>query len=211
MDQKSQKEEQRRIAENKVEASRSEQNSKHKRTSITLNVLIILVSVLIIAVLWLVFFLTAEDTKEPQETKPATTQQAKDTTKDDTKKKDTTEKPKEETVTETSDDANVSKVITKDWKVIPTEQKGDHVNSYEMDSQDWSEKVAAFSEATSIDKGDMTVWYVGRGEDPATQSVGTISTKEDPDKAYRIYITWKDGSGWQPTKVEELKTNDKKN
>ncbi|EUJ46254.1 hypothetical protein PRIP_02413 [Listeria riparia FSL S10-1204] len=56
MDQKSQKEEQRRIAENKVEASRSEQNSKHKRTSITLNVLIILVSVLIIAVLWLCFF-----------------------------------------------------------------------------------------------------------------------------------------------------------
>nr|WP_241433121.1 hypothetical protein [Listeria cornellensis] len=56
MDKKTQKEEQRRSAQNHVEASRSEQNSKHKRTSITLNVLIILMSLAIVGVLWLVFF-----------------------------------------------------------------------------------------------------------------------------------------------------------
>ncbi|MBC6307931.1 DUF1510 family protein [Listeria sp. FSL L7-1582] len=211
MDKKTQKEEQRRSAQNHVEASRSEQNSKHKRTSITLNILIILMSLAIVGVLWLVFFLTAEDSADKVETKPKTeqTQKANETKKDDSKAKDT-EKPKEQT-TETSDDPNVSEVITKDWKAVGTEQKGDHVNSYEMDSEDWEEKVNAFSEATGIDNGDMTIWYVGRGDEPATQSIGTVSTKSDPDKAFRVYITWVDGAGWQPTKVEVLKTNDKRN
>ncbi|MBC1473615.1 DUF1510 family protein [Listeria grandensis] len=210
MDKKSQKDEQRRIAENQVEASRSEHNSKHKRTGITLNVLIILVGLAIVGVLWLVFFLTADDSKEPTETKPKTeqTQKADEAKKDDTKPKET-EKPKE--TTEKSDDPNVSQVIKKDWKPVGTEQKGDHVNSYEMKSQDWEEKVNAFSKATGIDKGDMTIWYVGRGEDPATQSIGTVTTKSDPDTAFRVYITWIDGEGWKPTKVEELKTNDKRN
>ncbi|MBC1434483.1 DUF1510 family protein [Listeria rocourtiae] len=211
MDKKTQKEEQRRSAQNQVEASRSKQNSKHKRTSITLNVLIIIMSLAIVAVLWLVFFLTAEDSVDKVEKEPKTeqTQKADDTKKDDSKAKDT-EKPKEQT-TETSDDPNVSKVITKDWKPVGTEQKGDHVNSYEMGSQDWEEKVNAFSEATGIDNGDMTIWYVGRGEDPATQSIGTVTSKSEPDNAFRVYITWIDGSGWQPIKVEVLKTNDKKN
>ncbi|AQY51214.1 DUF1510 family protein [Listeria weihenstephanensis] len=211
MDKKLQKEEQQRIAENQVGASRSEQNSKHKKTSITLNVLIVVMILAIIGVLWLVFFLTADDSKDQVETKPATTQTQKsdETKKDDSKSEDT--KKTEEQTTETSDDPNVSKVIKKDWKPVGTEQKGDHVNSYEMDSQDWEEKVNAFSEATGIANGDMTIWYVGRGEEPATQSIGTISTKTDPDKAFRVYITWVDGSGWQPTKVEELKTNDKSN
>ncbi|SQC71915.1 Protein of uncharacterised function (DUF1510) [Listeria fleischmannii subsp. fleischmannii] len=56
----------------------------------------------------------------------------------------------------------------------------------------------------------MTLWFVGRGADPATESIGTVSEKSTPDKAYRVYIAWRDGEGWQPMKVEELKQNDKR-
>lgn len=48
------------------------------------------------------------------------------------------------TETTESDDPNVAKVITKDWKPIGTEQTGDHVNSYSSTSIDWQEKRKAF-------------------------------------------------------------------
>ncbi|MDT0090835.1 YrrS family protein [Listeria marthii] len=201
----------RRIKQNLVEGSRSQQNTKRKKTNLVLNVLIIVVSLLIIGSLYFVLFKTESDPAQQENKTASSTTKKEDAAKSD-KSSEKEKESSDEKTTETteSDDSNVAKVITKDWKPIGTDQTGDHVNSYSSTSVDWQEKRKAFSAATDIPISNTSLWFVEQGADPATQSIGTLSTKEDPDKAYRVYITWVDGEGWQPTKVEELKTNDKR-
>ncbi|MBF2556269.1 DUF1510 family protein [Listeria marthii] len=201
----------RRIKQNLVEGSRSQQNTKRKKTNLVLNVLIIMVSLLIIGSLYFVLFKTESDPAQQENKTASSTTKKEDAAKSD-KSSEKEKESSDEKTTETteSDDPNVAKVITKDWKPIGTDQTGDHVNSYSSTSVDWQEKRKAFSAATDIPISNTSLWFVEQGADPATQSIGTLSTKEDPDKAYRVYITWVDGEGWQPTKVEELKTNDKR-
>ncbi|MBF2363248.1 DUF1510 family protein [Listeria marthii] len=201
----------RRIKQNLVEGSRSQQNTKRKKTNLVLNVLIIVVSLLIISSLYFVLFKTESDPAQQENKTASSTTKKEDAAKSD-KSSEKEKESSDEKTTETteSDDPNVAKVITKDWKPIGTDQTGDHVNSYSSTSVDWQEKRKAFSAATDIPISNTSLWFVEQGADPATQSIGTLSTKEDPDKAYRVYITWVDGEGWQPTKVEELKTNDKR-
>ncbi|EFR87677.1 conserved hypothetical protein [Listeria marthii FSL S4-120] len=201
----------RRIKQNLVEGSRSQQNTKRKKTNLVLNVLIIVVSLLIIGSLYFVLFKTESDPAQQENKTASSTTKKEDAAKSD-KSSEKEKESSDEKTTETteSDDPNVAKVITKDWKPIGTDQTGDHVNSYSSTSVDWQEKRKAFSAATDIPISNTSLWFVEQGADPATQSIGTLSTKEDPDKAYRVYITWVDGEGWQPTKVEELKTNDKR-
>ncbi|HHQ0439748.1 TPA: YrrS family protein [Listeria innocua] len=201
----------RRIKQNLVEGSRSKQNTKRKKTNLVLNLLIILVSLLIIGSLYFVLFKTESDPTQ-QENKTASSNAKKEDAAKSTKTSEKKSTSSDEKTTETtkSDDPNVAKVITKDWKPIGTEQTGDHVNSYSSTSVDWQEKRKAFSAATDIPISNTSLWFVEQGADPATQAIGTLSTKENPDKAYRVYITWVDGEGWQPTKVEELKSNDKR-
>ncbi|MBC2100868.1 DUF1510 family protein [Listeria marthii] len=203
----------RRIKQNLVEGSRSQQNTKRKKTNLVLNVLIIVVSLLIIGSLYFVLFKTESDPAQQENKTASSTTKKEDAAKSDkSSEKEKEKESSDEKTTETteSDDPNVAKVITKDWKPIGTDQTGDHVNSYSSTSVDWQEKRKAFSAATDIPISNTSLWFVEQGADPATQSIGTLSTKEDPDKAYRVYITWVDGEGWQPTKVEELKTNDKR-
>ncbi|EAC3421218.1 DUF1510 family protein [Listeria monocytogenes] len=198
----------RRIKQNLVEGSRSQQNTKRKKTNLVLNVLIIVVSLLIIGSLYFVLFKTESDPTQ-QDNKTASSTEKKEDAAKSTKSSEKEKDSSDDKTTE-SDDPNVAKVITKDWKPIGTEQTGDHVNSYSSTSVDWQEKRKAFSAATDIPISNTSLWFVEQGADPATQAIGTLSTKENPDKAYRVYITWVDGEGWQPTKVEELKTNDKR-
>ncbi|WP_099221142.1 YrrS family protein [Listeria costaricensis] len=204
----------RRVEQNNIEATRAKQNSQRKRTNLILNILIIVVSLLIVASLYVVFIATDPGPDQNDTQTASSTQKKEDAAKSDQSAKEdkeqATEKDSATTEEQESSDPNVSKVISKDWKAVGTKQSGDHVNSYEMNSTDWNEKIQAFSEATDISADDMTIWYVGRGADPATQSVGTVSAKSTPDQAYRVYITWRDGEGWQPTKVEVLKSNDKR-
>ncbi|MBC1545679.1 DUF1510 family protein [Listeria sp. FSL L7-0233] len=201
----------RRIKQNLVEGSRSQQNTKRKKTNLVLNVLIIVVSLLIIGSLYFVLFKTESDPAQQENKTASSTTKKEDAAKSDKSSEQEKESSDEKTTETTeSDDPNVAKVITKDWKPIGTDQTGDHVNSYSSTSVDWQEKRKAFSAATDIPISNTSLWFVEQGADPATQSIGTLSTKEDPDKAYRVYITWVDGEGWQPTKVEELKTNDKR-
>ncbi|MBC1543979.1 DUF1510 family protein [Listeria cossartiae] len=201
----------RRIKQNLVEGSRSQQNTKRKKTNLVLNVLIIVVSLLIIGSLYFVLFKTESDPAQQENKTASSTSKKEDAAKSDKSSEQEKESSDEKTTETTeSDDPNVAKVITKDWKPIGTDQTGDHVNSYSSTSVDWQEKRKAFSAATDIPISNTSLWFVEQGADPATQSIGTLSTKEDPDKAYRVYITWVDGEGWQPTKVEELKTNDKR-
>ncbi|WP_163653001.1 YrrS family protein [Listeria sp. PSOL-1] len=192
-----------RTKQNQVEGSRLKQNTQRKKTNIVLNILIIIVTLLIIGSLYVVFYTTDKGT-QPKEVKTASSTHKKE----DAKKPKSEDEKKDEK--QTSDDPNVKQVITKDWKVTRTEQRGNHVNSYDATSVDWKEKIKTFSSATGIKENNMTVWFVGRGKDPATESVGTISEKQTPDKAYRVYIAWRDGEGWQTTKMEELKSNDKR-
>ncbi|MBC2192806.1 DUF1510 family protein [Listeria sp. FSL L7-0229] len=201
----------RRIKQNLVEGSRSQQNTKRKKTNLVLNVLIIVVSLLIIGSLYFVLFKTESDPAQQENKTASSTTKKEDAAKSDKSSEQEKESSDEKTTETTeSDDPNVAKVITKDWKPIGTDQTGDHVNSYSSTSVDWQEKRKAFSAATDIPISNTSLWFVEQGADPATQSIGTLSTKEEPDKAYRVYITWVDGEGWQPTKVEELKTNDKR-
>ncbi|MBF2685075.1 DUF1510 family protein [Listeria welshimeri] len=200
----------RRIKQNMVEGSRSQQNTKRKKTNLVLNILIIVVSLLIIGSLYFVLFKTESDPTQQENKTASSTQKKEDAAKSKKSSEKETSSNDKTTETTKSDDPNVAKVITKDWKPIGTEQTGDHVNSYSSTSTDWQEKRKAFSKATDIPIENTSLWFVEQGADPATQAIGTLSTKENPDKAYRVYITWVDGEGWQPTKVEELKTNDKR-
>ncbi|MBC2267449.1 DUF1510 family protein [Listeria sp. FSL L7-0083] len=201
----------RRIKQNLVEGSRSKQNTKRKKTNLVLNLLIIVVSLLIIGSLYFVLFKTESDpTQQDNKTASSNTKKEDAAKSNKTSEKKSTSSDEKSTETTKSDDPNVAKVITKDWKPIGTEQTGNHVNSYSSTSVDWQEKRKAFSAATDIPISNTSLWFVEQGSDPATQAIGTLSTKENPDKAYRVYITWVDGEGWQPTKVEELKTNDKR-
>ncbi|CAC96761.1 YrrS family protein [Listeria innocua] len=201
----------RRIKQNLVEGSRSRQNTKRKKTNLVLNLLIIVVSLLIIGSLYFVLFKTESDPTQQENKTASSNAKKEDAAKSNkTSEKKSTSSDEKTTETTKSDDPNVAKVITKDWKPIGTEQTGDHVNSYSSTSVDWQEKRKAFSAATDIPISNTSLWFVEQGADPATQAIGTLSTKANPDKAYRVYITWVDGEGWQPTKVEELKTNDKR-
>lgn len=201
----------RRIKQNLVEGSRSRQNTKRKKTNLVLNLLIIVVSLLIIGSLYFVLFKTESDPTQHENKTASSNAKKEDAAKSNkTSEKKSTSSDEKTTETTKSDDPNVAKVITKDWKPIGTEQTGDHVNSYSSTSVDWQEKRKAFSAATDIPISNTSLWFVEQGADPATQAIGTLSTKANPDKAYRVYITWVDGEGWQPTKVEELKSNDKR-
>lgn len=191
-----------------VDASRQEQNTKRKKTNLILNILIIVVALLIVLSLWFVLFTTNKKEQTPSNTKTASSVKKKEDAASVSKKEKTP--AKEETKTEKSDDPNVSEVITKKWPVVKTEQTGQHINSYDSSSVDWKEKLEAASQGADIPRDDMAVWFVEHGEKPTTEAITTVSKKETPDKAFRVYLSWKDNEGWAATKVEVLKTNDKR-
>ncbi|MEG9296904.1 DUF1510 family protein [Mangrovibacillus sp. Mu-81] len=109
---------------------------------------------------------------------------------------------------EEGSEPNVEKTIVHpDWEPVGTQQSGEHVSSYDMGTPDWQEKVKALSYATGIPEDNMTVWYI-EGNGGPQKSIGTV-TEKGGSTAYRVYLQWTDGQGWQPTKVEELVENDK--
>ncbi|MBN8191053.1 YrrS family protein [Bacillus sp. NTK074B] len=109
---------------------------------------------------------------------------------------------------EKGDGPNVEKtMVHPDWKPVGTKQSGEHASSYEPGSADWQEKIKAVSYATGIPESNMTVWYI-EGNGGPQKSMATVTTK-DTKTPYRVYLQWVDGKGWQPTKVQELKENDK--
>jgi FtsZ-interacting cell division protein ZipA len=107
-----------------------------------------------------------------------------------------------------STEPNVKKtMVHPDWKPIGTEQTGEHVSSYDEGTADWQEKIKATSYATGIPEANMTVWWM-EGNGGPQKSMATVTAK-DTQTPYRVYLQWVDGKGWQPTKVQELKENDK--
>ncbi|MBM7584772.1 cytoskeletal protein RodZ [Bacillus pakistanensis] len=107
-----------------------------------------------------------------------------------------------------STEPNVEKsIINSNWKPIGTKQSGEHTSVYEEGTPDWNEKVKALSYATGIPVDNMTVWYIAGNGSP-DKSIGTVTAKGG-SQAYRVYLQWIDGQGWKPTKLQELKENDK--
>ncbi|WHX27586.1 YrrS family protein [Virgibacillus halodenitrificans] len=102
-----------------------------------------------------------------------------------------------------SSDENVLKAYTADWKPIGTEQEEPHTTNYSDGSQDRIEIKEAVLMVTDIPEQNLVMHWVGNGGD---QKVEATVSNEDNSEIYRVYLSWVEGEGWQPTKLEELKT-----
>ncbi|MGG3574632.1 DUF1510 family protein [Bacillus gobiensis] len=108
-------------------------------------------------------------------------------------------------VTEGGSSSDVEQtIVNPEWKAVGTEQTGDHVATYDDSSKDWAEMLKAMSYATGVSEDKMTVVWLGNNGGPQ-DAKGTIKDKESGEK-YKVEITWEDGNGWKPTKVEKLKS-----
>ncbi|ATH92577.1 membrane protein [Bacillus glycinifermentans] len=126
----------------------------------------------------------------------------KDTASDE--EKSTDDPFKGAKVTEGGSSANVEKtIVNPNWKPVGTKQSGEHTATYDSSSQDWAEMLEALSYATGVSEDNMTVVWLGNNGSPQ-DAKGTIRAKDSGDK-YSVAITWVDGKGWKPTKVEKLK------
>lgn len=103
-------------------------------------------------------------------------------------------------------DENVADAYTGDWEPVETEQEGEHTTDFNDGSQDRNEIKKAAAVATGLNESDMIEWWVENGGEG--QVVATVSDSAQT-KTYRVYLNWVDSQGWQPTKVELLKENDK--
>lgn len=105
------------------------------------------------------------------------------------------------------DQSNSDQVQTVDSPDVststPAASSGQHVTSYDSNSQDWQEMLQAMSSATGVDQGNMTVWFLGSDKGNPGGSVGTISAKDNKQQRYRVYLQWVDGQGYKATKVEQ--------
>lgn len=99
-------------------------------------------------------------------------------------------------------DANVIEAYIANWKPVGTIQEGPHTTQFDKSSQDWKEMTEALVVATDLPEENMIIHWLGRGGEQ--QAIGTVSSK-DNSEIYRVYLSWVDEEGWQPTKVEVLK------
>ncbi|SMQ83055.1 Protein of unknown function [Bacillus sp. OV166] len=107
-------------------------------------------------------------------------------------------------VTEGDGNSNVVKATENPaWQPVGTSQTGEHTPVYDQSSADWQEMLNAISYATGLDKGNMTVYWLGRDRSTTNGSFGTVASKDKQQK-FNVYLQWVDGQGWKPTKVEEL-------
>ncbi|MDM5228437.1 YrrS family protein [Cytobacillus sp. NJ13] len=97
--------------------------------------------------------------------------------------------------------------MTENWPSVPTSQENHTRVTFDEGSQDWEEMTTAISKGAGLSKNDMILWWVGGN---GTNSViATVTNKAQTDN-YRVYVSWVDGAGYKPTKVEVLYENDKK-
>lgn len=148
---------------------------------------------------------TAEenDLEEEQAQEEAAKEEEEEEAKDEEE-----EETKGGTITrEDSNDPIVSEtIVNTSWEPIGTSQSGDHVSSYQKNSVDWNEKIEAVTYATGLSENDMYVMMVQNGGGPQ-KSIATVQSKDQSEK-YRVFLTWVDGEGWKPEKMDVLKTLD---
>lgn len=105
------------------------------------------------------------------------------------------------------DEGNVISAFTGDWAPIGTEQQGPHTTTYDEGSVDRIEMEKAIRLATGLAEGVMITWWLENGGDQKV--IATVSDRAET-KTYRVYLSWIEAEGWQPTLVEELRENDQK-
>ena len=105
-------------------------------------------------------------------------------------------------------ESNVLNVIVDpSWKPIGTEQSEPHVAVYDDQSIDWTEMIKAASYGTGLSQTEMILWWIENNGSP--QKAAVTVTSKDQQQIYRVYIEWIEKEGWMPTKIEQLKENDK--
>lgn len=105
-----------------------------------------------------------------------------------------------------SDDENVLYAYTSTWEPVPTEQGEPHEISWEQDSVDWKEMMKAAELATGVHIDEIYhLWVSGNG----VQSVIATFSNSAMNEHFRVYITWVEGQGWMPERVDVLNTHDK--
>jgi cytoskeletal protein RodZ len=110
-----------------------------------------------------------------------------------------------ETEAAESSDDNVIEAYTGDWQPVGTEQEGSHTTDYSDGSQDRIEINQAVIYATGLDESNLTTHWVGNDGE---QRVVTTVSDSDHTEIYRVFLSWIDEEGWQPTKVEVLEEVD---
>jgi cell division protein FtsN len=85
------------------------------------------------------------------------------------------------------------------WEPIGTTQSEPHEKSYDDQSQDWKEMLAALSYATNIPQDQMTLFWLGNGGGPDL-SKGTVQSKVEQQK-YDVQLQWIPEKGWKPVSV----------
>ena len=108
---------------------------------------------------------------------------------------------------EYSDD-NVKAAVTGNWPPIGTSQTGPHdTTDFNEGSLDRLEIRKAVSYVTGIPEEHLMEWWIGNGGHQKV--IATVSERtEGETETYRVFLTWIDGEGWQPTKVETLIENE---
>ncbi|WP_281242967.1 YrrS family protein [Thalassobacillus cyri] len=98
--------------------------------------------------------------------------------------------------------------MTKNWSVVPTQQENHTIITFEKGTLDWEEMTTAVAKGTGLANSDMILWWAeGQGTDRA---IATVTNKAQTEN-YRVYVSWVDGAGYKPVKVEVLYENDQKN
>ncbi|CQR46922.1 hypothetical protein BN1058_01206 [Paraliobacillus sp. PM-2] len=105
------------------------------------------------------------------------------------------------------DDELVTEAYTANWEPVQTVQSEPHEISWEQDSQDWKEMLQAAQLATGLDQEEISyLWVSGNGPQKV---IATFSNQAESEH-YRVYLSWIENTGWQPTRVDHLKENDQK-
>lgn len=148
--------------------------------------------------------LKEESIKESEGTLPVDYAKEKN---ESAKQEEKDNKNQEEETVKNSDQPNVEKVIIKNWPSVPTTQENHTKVTFDKGSQDWEEMTSAILKGAGLSKQDMILWWVA-GNGP-NSVIATVTNKAQTDN-YRVYVSWVDGAGYTPTKVEVLYENDKK-
>lgn len=211
--------------------SRYEKQDKRRKANIVLNILIGIVAILIVLVAYQLLVNPpsneqATSDQESESNAPASNEQnqpgegdanenensnEQDSQANEDKEEGSDVQPNSEDpfagaeITEGGSSSDVTQtIVNPNWKAVGTEQTGEHVATYDQNSQDWKEMLKAASYATGVPEDRMTVNWIGNNGGPQAAKA-TISDKESGEK-FRVEIAWEDGNGWKPTKVEKLKS-----
>lgn len=204
-------------------AEQKVKQTKFQKADKSLNYLIVIVAVLIVATLAFIIFREPSSNEAQQEEPPANlaadeSEETKDgqseadgqdvTEEDEDASNGDTEDslPKEtEDIVSPSENPAVQEVITNSsWPVYPTAQTGEHVSTFEKGHIDYEEKLKAIFSVIELEQDNSIVLRVNNNGN--AKSAVAVVTSMDKEQKYRVSIEWIDNEGWKPNQVEVLKT-----